>query len=106
MAFGTYSAAVAALTIGSTVYSGIEQHQANKRARQQQEKVQASARNQALAQRQQSQAALNRANARTPDPAELLAAASLKQQPSSILAGTSNSALSVLQLNRLKKLGE
>lgn len=103
-----YTGALAAMA-GSNIYQGVEAHNAAKRARRDREQTQAAARNQALAASQKSREALNAAAARQPDPESLLSAATsaaAKPSPAPLLGGPSDASLSLLQLGRLKLLGE
>lgn len=92
---------------GVSTASAVTTSHATANARKDRERVQASERNAAVAERQKQREALNKANARTPDP-EALLAASLKPSTSPLLSSgvTANSQLSLLQLGRLKLLGE
>lgn len=99
-----YTGALAAMA-GSNIYQGVEAHNAAKRARRDREQTQAAARNQALAASQKSREALNAAAARQPDPESLLSAAT-KPSTTPMLGGPSDASLSLLQLGRLKLLGE
>lgn len=103
---GYVGAATALAALGTSVVTTVQQSHAAANARKDREKVQAAARNAALADSQKQRQALNQANARTPDPESLLAAATTKPTSSSLLSGGGSSQLSLLQLGRLKLLGE
>lgn len=100
-------AATAIAALGSSVYSSVEASNQARHAKHRDEAARAAAANAALAQRQKAQQDLNLAHARQPDPMDLLAAATLPKSPStSLISGTSNANLSLLQLGRVKLLGE